>query len=144
MKQSIKDFFYFNKGVLISIVLTAIFLAFDLGFSLVSNKYLSDISGVLTGIDGALIGFHISGIAIFYAINFSERIQKNIEIARYDIIVPRSFFLSIITFLFAVILFFFSFNAICLKINFYLTICGLIQTFFCGRLLYILGIKRKG
>lgn len=144
MKQSIKDFLYLNKGILISIVLTAIFIAFDLGFSWIPNYYLETISGVLTGMDGALVGFHISGIAIFYAINFSERIQRNIEITRYDIIVPRSFFISIITFLLAVILFFFGFNSICLKINFYLTICGLIQTFLCGRLLYILGIKRKG
>ena len=142
-KKSRRDLFYLNKGLILSIIFTGLFIAITLPFRLIPTNHLININGVLNGIAGTLIGFNITGIALFYAIPFSDRMRKNIERFRYDIITPRAFFFAIITFIISIFIFFFGSHLIAIKINFYLIILGIFQTFFCARLLYILGTKSR-
>ena len=135
--------FYLNKGLILSLGLTLSMFLLNVIVPFIEYENIVETINTLTNIAGALIGFHIAGISIYYAIPFNERIKKNIEKSSYDLVIPRAFYLSIITFMLCLAFYMLSSNIIVVQINFYLIICGFWQTFFCARLLYVLGIKHN-
>ena len=139
MKAFVKEFIYRNKTLLLSVALTVPVVVFDLIFDFI--KLSKNTMGVLLGVGGGLAGFMLTGLALFFALPYSDNMKKRINDTRYNIIVPRALWFGIIIFILS--LFLFILFPKLPKVNGYLFIAGLFQTVLAARSLYIMCLKCK-
>lgn len=141
-KEKFLDFLYFNKSLILSVLLTVPIIIFDLIYNFIDDCFIASNTGAFIGADAAIAGFLLTSLGIFYAIPFSERIQERIKKVRYNIVIPRTFFTGITVFLINILVYLIVSKEIILRLNTYLFIVGVLITFFSARVLYVLGVKR--
>ena len=132
-----KNFWYRNKqsicNFLIAGLSTLLFVWLD------TSEYFISCLSVITSISGALIGFLITAMSLFYTLPVREEIKKRIIDFQFNIIIPRVMFLGIIALLIEILVYiFYPFYFVLYP----LFIFGLLQT--ACSVWYVIVLAKKG